>query len=1003
MAVTLLGLGPAARDIQAQPLTDSTPKAGVAAPADRAATDRADGGVPAEVDRCVFAPYAGCVEADLRDQALLGVNLTGANLTRALLDGASASGATLAEASLVMASMVGTVLESADLRRANVTNADLTRASLRGADAEGLDASRAGMREADLSGANLVDAVLQQADLRGANLTGANLTGADLTGALWTDGQQCQSGSIGRCIPGQSTDPVDCVIGPQAQCPKADLTKAALRKVNLTSANLIEARLDGVDATEAVLSYADLVMASLVAVTLDRATLTQTDLTSAVLTAASARGVSARGLDAAWADLSDTDFSGSDLTDAFLGAVRATATDFSGATLVGVNFSAANLARADLRGVDLTNALLRNADLQGAKLAKAVLIGADLSGATWIDGRTCAEGSVGACRAETAVQDEIENPPGSALAVMSVISFAVTISRLISDCSSNLPNTGSCFNAGTREQLNSIRLGISEIQKQMEANQKEVRDALNIIIANQKDAKVEAAFRAVQSDMYFTSLALLKYSELVDCIAALDQKKPTCTLTNYDGTLTSTFQLTSTDDLYVGANIPATGAPEDWKPLESMQYGGPVARVLFATLYRFGGGGAYTQSALTDRGRAMQMAIAGSSERPQDGLLAATVEYLNATLAVEQGARAGTSPAFIPGTYMVRTNRFTQHYVQAQISFYGPAIAALMLVARQPEAKPQGVLDLQALAEKGGYRNPQWALPVQLDTYSFDLDRYGIDITTRTDGPAVNDSPERVGFVIGTNGKVYRVQTVYGVASRAYVYPNFDFPTYGALENIQRGIDRTGVVIGTLQRAYPATFPGGTPAAWYASYGTSYKVVQAGDPRRTNTTKPDYVYDRYTTFTVPDQAPQAIKWGNNVVWARHSSPCIVPVRMWNKKPTFADQAEADGWRNQPGKQLMVARSADAGYRRMDKNFVITFDAPAAYDAVVSTGAAPAFDLNRYEVKITAERGREGTGILWRCGGGENSLAGTRPAPASFVSVRTVEPEGLLTRLVAAAR
>lgn len=1005
LAVTLLGFGPSAQQIQAVPMVDvPADPLSRTLPSDDA--DPAPGsGQSSTIDTCTIAPYAGCAEADLRNEDLRGVNLTGANLARAALDGANASAATLSLANLVEASLVGTVLDSADLQRANLTHADLSRASLRGANAEAMDASRATLAGTDLSGASLRDANLQEADLRGATLTGADLTGADLTGARWTDGRQCQTGSIGRCIPGEPVDPVDpveCVIGPQAQCPGVNLTGSSLRKANLTSANLIGARLDGVDAREAVLSYADLVMASLMSVDLDGSTMLQTDLTSTDLSEASARNIDAQGLDASWANLSGADFRGSDLTDAFLGAVRATKADFSGATLTGANLSAANLARADLTGADLSNAILRSANLQGAKLAKAVLVGADLSGATWVDGRTCAEGSIGSCAAGSVDEQETQALPGNPLAVMSVIGFAVTITRLVSDCSSNVPVTGSCFDTGAREQFKAIRSGVDQLQAQMKANQEELRNALNLIIQKQDEAAVRELFRAVQADLYFASLAVLKYSELVDCIDALDKGRPTCTLTNTDGRLPEQFQLNSPDDLYAGADIPEAGADKGWKPSEDLATGGPVARLLFATLYRFGGGEAYTVTKLIDRGRNMQMVMAGTSDQPKFGLLPATVDYLNSVLTTKQGATSGSSPAFIPGTYMVEMNRLANYYVQGQASFYGPAIAALMLVARNPSAKPRAVADMQDLAENGGKNNPQWALPVQQKSYTFALDRYGVDPTITTDPAVPSDRPERVGVVIGTDGKAYRVQTVYGATARADAYPNFPFPTYASLENIQRGIGRTGVAIGTLQRVYPYTFPGGSPAAWWAGYGTSYKVVEVGDPRRTNTTKPDYVYDRYTYFLIPDQAPQAYKWGNNVVWARHNTPCIVPVRMWNSRPSFQDASEADGWRGQAGTQLMVARNADAGYRRMDKNFVITFDAVAAFNDVVTTGAAPAFNLNRYDVKITAQRGREGTGVLWRCGGYTNDLAGTTPAPANYVSVRTVEPEGLLAKLVTAA-
>jgi hypothetical protein len=51
-----------------------------------------------------------------------------------------------------------------------------------------------------------------------------------------------------------------------------------------------------------------------------------------------------------------------------------------------------------LVGADLRNADLTDANLAGANLAHARLEGANLSRAVWVDGRVCAEGSLGACK-----------------------------------------------------------------------------------------------------------------------------------------------------------------------------------------------------------------------------------------------------------------------------------------------------------------------------------------------------------------------------------------------------------------------------------------------------------------------------------------------------------------------------------------------------------------------------------------------------------------------------
>lgn len=82
--------------------------------------------------------------------------------------------------------------------------------------------------------------------------------------------------------------------------------------------------------------------------------------------------------------------------------------EFSNRNLTGVDFTNASLRNARfgkslLVGADFTNADLRGADLRGANLRNASVVNVDwngvrLDGATWIDGRTCAAGSVGRCR-----------------------------------------------------------------------------------------------------------------------------------------------------------------------------------------------------------------------------------------------------------------------------------------------------------------------------------------------------------------------------------------------------------------------------------------------------------------------------------------------------------------------------------------------------------------------------------------------------------------------------
>lgn len=106
-----------------------------------------------------------------------------------------------------------------------------------------------------------------------------------------------------------------------------------------------------------------------------------------------------RGAQLKNADLSDSDLAGANLSEADAAYANLSDTDLTLANLgfsrlVGANLRAARLSHADLRGADLQYADLRKAQVDGT-----LFEGAQLSNAIWVDGTTCADGSVGGCRA----------------------------------------------------------------------------------------------------------------------------------------------------------------------------------------------------------------------------------------------------------------------------------------------------------------------------------------------------------------------------------------------------------------------------------------------------------------------------------------------------------------------------------------------------------------------------------------------------------------------------
>lgn len=92
------------------------------------------------------------------------------------------------------------------------------------------------------------------------------------------------------------------------------------------------------------------------------------------------------------ADLQGTDLSGAVMDYAELSQANLGFVDLRKASLRGAILVNANLSGADLRGADLAYANLQGANLSGAKLESA-----NLTKAYWIDGRTCAVGSLGKC------------------------------------------------------------------------------------------------------------------------------------------------------------------------------------------------------------------------------------------------------------------------------------------------------------------------------------------------------------------------------------------------------------------------------------------------------------------------------------------------------------------------------------------------------------------------------------------------------------------------------
>lgn len=101
------------------------------------------------------------------------------------------------------------------------------------------------------------------------------------------------------------------------------------------------------------------------------------------------------------------DFSQDDLNkllkgDKGMAGAKLEGADLRGKNLSGYDFRGADLEDANLSGANLSNANFKNADLENTNLKGAIITGTIFSGAeleyaTWVDGRVCAEGSIGGC------------------------------------------------------------------------------------------------------------------------------------------------------------------------------------------------------------------------------------------------------------------------------------------------------------------------------------------------------------------------------------------------------------------------------------------------------------------------------------------------------------------------------------------------------------------------------------------------------------------------------
>jgi uncharacterized protein YjbI with pentapeptide repeats len=111
---------------------------------------------------------SGRLERLLKNQNLIGINLSGADAYNLSLDGINLTRARLVRTSFTFCKLRKSLFVNADLRFADMSAADMSEADLRGANLRGSTCHDAIFRKALLIDAYFYDADLSGADLRGA-------------------------------------------------------------------------------------------------------------------------------------------------------------------------------------------------------------------------------------------------------------------------------------------------------------------------------------------------------------------------------------------------------------------------------------------------------------------------------------------------------------------------------------------------------------------------------------------------------------------------------------------------------------------------------------------------------------------------------------------------------------------------------------------------------------------------------------------------------------------
>lgn len=553
-------------------------------------------------------------------------------------------------------------------------------------------------------------------------------------------------------------------------------------------------------------------------------------------------------------------------------------------------------------------------------------------------------------------------------------------------CAENQDADRSCFSSTEKNRFEELNAKLDAIIAQQEENQAQVIAALQKIYLQLETSELKREIDKIRSlvevQIPTASDKLKEYlcgQQYIDAYSK-GEKHDGCQITdsagNFDLSATKKYgKPKSVAELYQdGGELPRGNV-----------HGGLVARLVAATV------GKWTSSdneneqeiSLVSKGNELMQAIAGGDQAagPKNGILNAFIANLSAELRAQQGASFGQRPVFFTSEFLLAMNEVTEYWVYQEALFFSASIAALQLRDQKTEDNPQLTAEVLArMAEYGvnsnssGAKHPEWALDNQLTNYS------------------VSEANPLDSWVILTDGKINRLRIGGSI------------PAFEKIKAVKEALEKADIKMSKLQELYPDLLPKGENPAWQSKLGVKhYKRFQINATTKYYSDQPYENIDYYT----PDPEPAEKHYFTDKYAVTKSGDCTTIVRMWDKKPGMKEVAEFDSnnWGGMSGSKFDDNKSGvysvlviKRGDGRRWKGDTIIINAKEQYDAYVTNGAVPVYDLTNSSSFSNGKLKVFGVGTLFQCTGKSGPFSKT--VKGTVVTIQEQEiGEGLWKKLV----